>query len=369
MVNALRYKELDRWSFVTDLDAYIALFQNAQTKGFGVRMAYLPGNLEVDHRLMVGFTYRKSPMGLAGVDRGWEFLKIDDKPIADFSDYRSIIAAFDTDSEVKFTFITLENDTVDYSMTRIDYEINTVLHRSIHVVKGRKVGYLVFENFLGEPSIKALEEAFDFFVSENIEDLVIDLRYNGGGRVNTAYHLLAQVGGNDVLNKNILVAYIYNSKRSSENQGLYLGEDYPVENWVNLDRLFFITTESSASASEMVINSLLPYKEITLIGEKTEGKPVGMEPEADSLLNLLVAPISFQLVNANMEGNYFGGIPVDYEVNDDIFHAWGDPEEACLKKALQIIAGEDDPVALKSTVVRPVPPPLKRGLQEITGVY
>ncbi len=369
LVNALRYKELDRWSFVTDLDEYLALFQNAQTKGFGVRMAYIPVVGDGDHRLMVGFTYDKAPMGLAGVKRGWEFFKIDDKPIANFPDYKSILAEFDTDSEVKFTFITLENDTVDHSMTRTDYEINTVLHKSVHDVDGRKVGYLVFESFLAEPSVNALEDAFEFFVTESVEELIIDLRYNGGGSVNTAYHLLAQVGGSDVLNKNLLVAYIYNSKRSSENQGLYLGENYPVKNWVNLDRLFFITTESSASASEMVINSMLPYKEVKLIGEKTHGKPVGMEPEADSLFNLLVAPISFQLVNADMEGDYFSGIPVDYEVDDDVFHAWGDPNEACLKQALQIIAGNDAPVALKSASVRPVPPPLKRGLQEITGAY
>ena len=363
LVSALRYEELDRWSFVTDLTAYRALFENAQTKGFGVGMAYIAE----EKRLMVRFAYKKAPMGLAGVDRGWEFYKINDVLV---SEMENPWEAFDTDSEVKFTFITTENDTVDHSMTRVDYEINTVLHTSVLEAGGRKVGYLVFESFLQQTSVDELNEAFSYFAGESIEDIVIDLRYNGGGSVGTAFHLSALVGGNDVLNRNILVAYIYNSNRSSENQALYLGEDYPAGNSVNFDRLFFITTESSASASEMVINSMYPYKdEVILIGEKTHGKPVGMEVYESEEYGIALGPITFQLVNAHGNGHYFNGIPVNHDVVDDVFHGWGDPEEACLKKALQLISGEEDEVALKSAGLKPVGVPLKRGLQEITGAY
>ena len=358
LVEALRYKEVDRWSFVTDLAAYKALFENAQTKGFGVGMSYIEG----EKRLMVRFTYAKAPMGLAGVDRGWEFYKINDVLV---SSIENPWEALDTDSEVKFTFITTSNDTVTRSMTRTDYEINTVLHKSIHEVANRKVGYLVYESFLNDTT--ELDDAFAFFADENIEDLVIDLRYNGGGRDYTAFYLAAQIGGHEV-QRNVVAEYVYNAKRAAKGDGGRYAPP-PVKNAVNLDRLFFITTKSSASASEMVINSMFPYKEVILIGERTHGKPFGMRVFEEEDYGIVLAPITFQLLNAHGNGHYFDGIPVDHEVIDDIFHAWGDPEEACFKKALQLISGEEDQVALKSARLRPIPVPLERGLQEITGAY
>ncbi len=363
LVNALRYEEVDRWSYVANLQEHNALFDDAQTKGFGVGMSYFVENEGEENektRLLVRFTYLKAPMGLAGVDRGWEFYKINDVSV---SSMENPWEAFDTDSEVKFTFITTENDTVDHSMTRTDYEINTVLHKSVLEVSNRKVGYLVYESFLGEKSITELDSAFSYFTTEGIEDIVVDLRYNGGGSLWLAYHLSAQLGGSDIIDKHF-ISFKYNSNFEDEHWAI------PSANHaVNLPRLHFITTEGSASASEMVINCLFPYKEVILIGEKTHGKPVGMEVEKSEDYNIALAAVTFQLLNAHGNGHYFSGIPVDHEVDDDIFKAWGDPQELCLKKALSLISGEDDQVALKSARVRPMQVPLERGLQEITGAY
>ncbi len=377
LVDTLRYEEVDHWSYVANLQEHRALFENAETKGFGAGMSYVIDGEGIERfmRLFVRFTYKNAPMGLAGVDRGWEILQVGNLVVkdvditVDIDNINKINNAFDTDNELNLTFVTTENDTVVRSMARTIYQINTVLHKSVQAAGGRKVGYLVFESFLGDPSIQALDDAFDYFVSENIEDLIIDLRYNTGGFESTAFHLMAKAGGSDVLNENILAAHIYNSKRSSDNRGYYLGNEYVAGNYVNFDRLFFITTDLSASASEMVINSLFPYKEVILIGDRTHGKPVGMEPYDSEEYNIALRPITFQIVNAHGNGHYFNGIPVDYAVNDDIFRAWGDPEEACLKKALQVISGEGGEVAMKSARVKPIPVPLKRGLQEITGAY
>ena len=358
LVDALRYKEVDRWSYVANLQEHRALFENAETKGFGVGMSYI----QEEKRLMVRFTYEKAPMGLAGVDRGWEFYKIGGTKVSDMEEPWQ---AFNTDSEVDFTFITTSNDTVERSMTRTDYEINTVLHKSVQDAGGRKVGYLVYESFLGETSMGELDNAFEYFTSEGIEDIVVDLRYNGGGSLWTAYRLSGQLGGTDVEDKHFF-SIVYNSKRSDE------GGNYSiptVTSKVNFPRIYFITTEGSASASEMVINCLFPFKEIILIGETTHGKPVGMEVEESEDYDIALAAVTFQLLNSHGNGHYFNGIPVDYAVIDDIFRAWGDPEEACLKKALQLISGEGGEVAMKSARVKPIPVPLKRGLQEITGAY
>ncbi len=356
LVDALRYDKIDRWSFVADLDAYLALYEEAETKGYGVGMS-----LDPDNKLMVRFTYKNAPMGLAGVDRGWEIHKINDTAVTDLPD---ILGAFDTDSPVKFTFVDLLGDTVSRTMTRTDYNMNTVLHTSVIETESAKVGYLVFESFL-DPSEAELNEAFTYFKEQNISELIVDLRYNGGGSFYIAYQLAGLIGGDDILNKP-LASFVYNSKHTADNEtyGYYEMNAHSV----NLDRLFFITTESSASASEFVINSMFPYKEVILVGEKTHGKPVGMQVFASEDYNLALAPVTFQIVNANENGHYFNGVPVDYPEVDDIYHAWGDPEEACLKQALNIIEG-NDVVVMKSAILKPRGLPLKRGLQEITGAY
>ena len=355
LVDALMYDELDRWSFVTDLDAYRALFEQAQTKGFGVGMAVTP-----DQRLMVRFTYKQSPMGLAGVDRGWEFIKINDVPLQDIPD---LGAAFDTDSEVKFTFINTENETVSYSMTRTDYQMNTVLHRSVLDLEGKKVGYLVFESFLA-PSEAELNEAFTYFKAENIEELIVDLRYNGGGSLGIAFLLEELIGGSEIEDQ-LLGRIIYNKNHTGDNVNFGTqGNDLSVD----VDRLFFITTRASASASEMVINGMFPFKEVVTIGAPTAGKPVGMSVFESEEYNIALAPVTFKLLNANDEGDYYDGIPADYEVVDDIYHGWGNTEEACFKAALDIIGG-NDVIALKTIQLQPKGLPLKRGLQEITGAY
>ena len=357
LVDSLRYKEVDRWSFVTDLDEYRKLYEQGETKGFGVGMSYIK---ETD-QLFVRFTYPKSPMGQAGVDRGWEFVKINDVALADIVNLND---AFATDNEVKFTFKNLAGELVDHSMARADYEISTVLHQSVIDAGGTKVGYLVYEGFLGETSMTELDNAFSYFTDEGIEDIVVDLRYNGGGSLWTAYRLSAQLGGNEIEDKHF-ISIMYNKNRSDDGGNFSIPI---VETKVNLPRIYFITTDSSASASEMVINCLFPYKEVILIGSKTHGKPVGMEVKESEDYNIALAAITFQLLNAHGNGHYFTGIPVDYEVEDDIFKAWGDPQEACLKKALGLISG-DDQVALKSARYKAIPLPLKRGLQEITGAY
>ena len=356
LIDALVYSQLDRWSFVAPLDLYISLFEQGETKGFGVGMAVTP-----DNRLMVRFTYKNSPMGLAGGERGWEIIRINNIPMAQIADWG---AAFDTDAQVKFTFRTINGETVERTMARTDYAINTVLHRSVIETAGKKVGYLVFESFL-EPSKMELEEAFSFFKTANVNDIVVDLRYNGGGSLEPAFLLSVLLGGTAVKNK-IIASIVYNSKRTQKN-GSY---GYPAHaSALNLNRLFFITTESSASASEMVINSMFPYKEVILIGSKTYGKPVGMEVHKSEEYDIALAPVTMKLLNANDEGDYFNGIPVNYQVADDVFRAWGDPAEACLKTALDIISGNPPAAALKSIQLQPEGLPLKRGLQEITGAY
>ena len=109
-------------------------------------------------------------------------------------------------------------------------------------------------------------------------------------------------------------------------------------NSVQLNKLVVITTSSTASASELVISGLKPYMNMKLIGSTTHGKPVGMNIEGDTKLNIAVAPISFRNVNSQGYSDYFDGIPVDFAIKDNVTQDWGDQSDACLTAALNYIS-------------------------------
>jgi C-terminal processing protease CtpA/Prc len=107
------------------------------------------------------------------------------------------------------------------------------------------------------------------------------------------------------------------------------------ENALNLQRLFVIMTASSASASELVPNSLRPYMPVVFIGSTSYGKPVGQY--GLNFCDKVLFPVAFQIKNANNEGDYFDGIAPDCPAADDATHQLGDPEEASFAEALTFI--------------------------------
>jgi hypothetical protein len=103
-----------------------------------------------------------------------------------------------------------------------------------------------------------------------------------------------------------------------------------------LNRLFFIVSQNTASASELLINSLMPYMEVQLIGPShTHGKPVGFYPIP--VFDWYIFPVSFRTVNKNGEGNYFNGLNLNYQVTDGLDKDWGDAGEGCLSSVLNYI--------------------------------
>src|SRR5690554_1398328 len=94
-------------------------------------------------------------------------------------------------------------------------------------------------------------------------------------------------------------------------------------NSLDLSRVVFITTGNSASASELLINGLFPYMEVTLVGQDTYGKPVGMYIFTSESFDWAFVPICFKILNANNEGDYYDGIPVDIPANDGVSYPFG----------------------------------------------
>jgi carboxyl-terminal processing protease len=209
--------------------------------------------------------------------------------------------------------------------------IPTVSLTRAYDVNGRKVGYISFKNFV-QPSFDALDAAFTELRAREVNELVLDLRYNGGGLVTVAQYLASLIGGVRT-NGQVFAEYFHNDRNTFRNRTLRF---QPTSNPLTLDRLVVITTRASASASELVINALRPFMPVLVIGDRTYGKPVGQY--VINFCDKVLAPVSFTLRNANREGDYFDGIPPTCTAPDDLNTALGDPQEGSLREALAVIA-------------------------------
>jgi C-terminal processing protease CtpA/Prc len=192
------------------------------------------------------------------------------------------------------------------------------------------VGYFLFRNFV-EPAVAELDAEFAAFKLAGVRELVVDLRYNSGGLLSVAQVLSNLIGG-EVTQGQIQYTLEYNPDNSFRNQRVTFLDRVQS---LDLTRVFFIVTGSSASASELVINALRPYLDVVLIGETTFGKPVGQL--GYTFCQKTLRPVSFSLVNADGVGDYFDGIAPTCAAGDDLDRPFGDPGEASLSEALSYL--------------------------------
>lgn len=196
---------------------------------------------------------------------------------------------------------------------------------------GTKVGYLYFSDF-AEWQEKQLEDIFSKFQRSGIQNIVLDLRYNGGGRVSVARSLAGYLVGTQHKGE-IIFADRHNSRYRDRNGKEYIPEK---KYSLKLNRLIVLTTRDTASASEAIIYGLKPYVQVVTVGETTYGKPFFMSPiECGKVVLELVTAIG---TNAKGETVPESGIRPDYFVKDDLTHQLGEPEEKLLKKALELLS-------------------------------
>jgi hypothetical protein len=203
----------------------------------------------------------------------------------------------------------------------------------VYAVNGKKIGYFVFGSFLGDTTemYNDFNRVFNRFTTEGVQDVVVDLRYNGGGYVSVA-QTLANYLAPGAANGNIMMTQKFNTKNAAYNST----DLFSKKGALNLNRIFFIVSSSTASASELLINSLKPYMNVVLVGpSKTHGKPVGYFPIPVG--NWYILPVSFLTVNKNGEGNYYGGLSLNNQVADGMDKDWGDLDEASLASTMSYI--------------------------------
>lgn len=221
----------------------------------------------------------------------------------------------------------------------------TVSLDSIYVIENRRIGYFVYDEFDTEADITDIILKFR---TSNINDLVIDLRSNPGGYIRTCRHLASLIVPQEHIGK-LFAIYRYNSLRSKEmyeETGSSLGYEYlngdrnTRQRNLNMRRLFCLVNGNSASCSELLINSLIPYMEVVAIGETTLGKDVGMEGYSNPKYKYVLWPIVFRTYNAVGDSVPMTGIIPDINVRRNGLPL-GDINESYLKAALDYIINNE----------------------------
>ncbi len=326
--------------------------------------------------LRVTYVYPGSPADQQGLTRGCKVTSVNGRTNISYNstnvNYLNS-AIFGTAASISLTFTDLNGTSKNVVVTRNSYKVNPILYKGVYTAGTKKVGYLVFNSFT-EDATADLVSAFSNFAAQGVSEMIVDLRYNGGGYISTASELInlmapaAQTG-------NTMFTYYYSDyltnlttaqRRASvlKNQPLldengklqlfsntingkyvsYADVDYSptsaenIEKFakagsLNISRVYFIVSGLTASASELTINCLRPVMDVKLIGQTTYGKPVGFFPIRIDKLDLYVP--EFETKNQVGAGGYYAGMTVDKESGEDNRKAWGDDSETLLAYALQ----------------------------------
>ena len=379
-VSDVRYKDaagkdIDRWTMLTDDFSGLQGNVSGHTRTFGLDfLLYYVDQKQKKVCAVVTYTYGNSPAEAAGLKRGDVILTVDGKEMTT-DNYQDIVRnRLLGGGTVKLGLRGGKSVTIT-AQDMYEDPVQTV--RILENGSGKKVGYLHYTSFTLD-SCDDLVGVFRKFVSEGIDDLVLDLRYNGGGYVITEEVLasmLAPVAA--VESQSVFSRMVYNKEMAEEkkdepslfktgfmfqNQGELQVVSTTGAN-PDLPRLYVLATGSSASASESLVCGLRPYMDVILIGGKTGGKfCAGFLMPApdwyDSVKESFGAEeydIALPYVDnwgiyvmyaryADCNGNTISmpdGIAPDVQANDDPQDgfALGDPQESMLAVALRLISG------------------------------
>jgi len=357
LLEALRYQPLDKWSYITTLEQFTSYFEEGTYEGHGFGFTF-----DDEGKAWITFVFKTSDLYPQGVRRGWQILQINSTDVNPQIDISNLMVGTTIGSVDRFTFLKPDSSIIELSSTRKLIKMNTVLESDTLHVGSKIVGHLVFKSFL-QPSLAELDTVFEFFHTVGATDLILDLRYNSGGRMDVAGKLAGFIAGTANAGKPFL-KYEHNDKRTSYNSEVTFPDE---TNALSLSQVVVIASKGTASASEALINGLKPYMKVVQIGDSTYGKPVGMHTwtYADEYA---FVPISFKILNVDGVGDYFAGLPPNSYVIDGVSKAFSDKNEPELKEAIQYLATG---VFSNTAPLKSLKPASKKkfGMKWIIGAY
>ena len=350
---------IDKFSLI--IENYIELEQYLSgvslSNGLNYGLVYLPNsNNEIFG--YVRYVNNGSAADLANINRGDIFRSIDGVTLSvdNYSDLLSqeiytvnFANYFNNDTE-DINDDTIELNGINIELQKAPLVKNPVHHYSTLDYSGRKIGYLMYNQFVSNYD-DYLKTIFSEFKSNSIDELILDLRYNPGGSINSAIVLASLITGqfeNEVFNTEQWNNDIQNYW--IDNNPEYLINRFTTfQSSLNLSRVYILTTRSSASASELIINCLKPYINVVQIGTTTYGKYQASVTLYDSenfsnqnvnrSHSYALQPLVLKTLNVNGVTDYYNGINPDYEYEERAFDMGqvGDLNEPMLNFTLDII--------------------------------
>jgi C-terminal processing protease CtpA/Prc len=345
---ALLYTDIDQWSFITDdYQGLLDYFAGVQKSvGYSIRLYRISSNSN-DLIGFIEYVNPDSPADKAGLKRTDMFFEIDGQRLT-IENYSNLLGkdSFELTKGQLNSDMSITPLSPKVSLTAVELTINPILYYDILEHADKKIGYLVYNSFVDDYN-EELESVFADFKAANIDDLILDLRYNSGGAVSSAILMASMIAPASSAGS-VLLNTSYNSNLTSYFRQKYpddptLFQDKLTEHANNLDlsRLVVFTSYKTASASEMVIYGLDPYMEIIQIGEQTHGKYYGSitisDPEEKH--NWAIQPIVMRAENATNSIDYAQGLIPDHEWDEGYIYQLGDPRERFLAKGLLELTG------------------------------
>jgi carboxyl-terminal processing protease len=386
----LKYKD-DRFSAIFESYQEISNQLNGVSSseiGFEFQLWIEPGsNINVLGQIL----YVKPGTSAAklGIKRGDIFRKINGTQIT-MSNYSTLINyMYDSSVSANITFSTYQNltftDRTPLVVTKAtNYQEDPILLDTVYTIQNSKIGYVVYNFFTNDPGDGTMKYDLEFnniigkFKSQNITELIVDLRYNHGGAISSAINLssmlVPDLAADKVFiyteyNQNVTNYFKSTAFTSTHTENPFVDNfattitankpstvSYPVQNIGNsLHRIYFLTGKGTASASEMVINGLKPFLPCVLIGDTTVGKNVGstlVYDEKNAKNQWAFLPIILKYFNKDHQSDFTKGFAPNLLVDDNCQNELGDTQEALLKEAISQILGINAVAHVRSASVK-----------------
>ncbi|MBH9536903.1 S41 family peptidase [Novosphingopyxis sp. YJ-S2-01] len=352
----------DRYfTYITSIAEENAYYQSGSNAGIGVRLG-----LTSDNRLFVTEAFESAPAYAVGIDRGTEIVAIGTsesnlRNVADIyaaeggNGLNNALGSDEAGVSRYFRIRKVNGSEAVVKVTKASYNLDAVSPRygsKIIEDGGRKVGYVNLRTFIDNAEAP-LRNAFANFRSQGVTEVVIDLRYNGGGLISIADAFGNLLGGGRSASDVFRYTTFRPSLASNNEQTNFKQQSQSISPM----KIAFIGRGGTASASELLMNAFIPYlgANAALIGTNTYGKPVGQiardRPQCDDRLRV----VALRTENANRQGDYYNGLANVMKTTcvaaDDISFQMGDPREASTKQALDFLAGRGSctPISTAST--------------------
>jgi carboxyl-terminal processing protease len=356
----------DRWSTHQSTQSFVEFFANGQVLGYGLFVADLEVTTPAPQPaapLAVRYVEPLSPAATAGVVRGDRVVSVNGRTAADMIAANDF-SVFTPSASGDTISVVLENTAGQRTVDIVAQLFKLTPLSTATVVTspgGRKMGYLVVKDLIDQLA-PPLAAAFASFSSQGVSELVIDLRYNGGGFVSIGRALASYV--NPALTAGqTYTSLLYSNKRSAQNTIFHFATP---SNALALTRVYVLQGPRTCAAAEQVVNALKPFVDVVQIGDTSCGRPVGFSPVDDGC-GETYSVVNFEVVNASNQGRYFNGLDPQCAVAEDFGKALGAPDEPLLATAGNHADGIACPVAAASSRQRPLAAQLRQWMDASSG--